>query len=257
MEGEVDAAGQGAAVVADDVDEGADPLAAHAAQDAAARPVEPVGDLEEGDEGHDRGDEAHDAVVVAEQAAEDVLGGHERGEDGGAQRGAQHGGAVRGAAGLAGPPRAEQVAQARRGGDAEAEGHRVDDLVGRHDDALRGERDRAEAARGEGDDLEGPPLGADVHDAHEGEAAEGREVLQRAARGEAAPALAAADEDGVGDEQEEGEPIGEARGERGAVEADAEGVDEEVVQEGVQGRGDEEDVGARPVDLWGAVSVWG
>lgn len=77
-------------------------------------------------------------------------------------------------------------------------------------------------------------------------------MLQRAPRREAAPALGAADQDGVRDEEEEREPVREARGQRGAVEAEAEGVDEEVVEEGVEGRGDEEDVGAGPVDLcWG------
>lgn len=75
-------------------------------------------------------------------------------------------------------------------------------------------------------------------------------MLQGFARGEAAPALAPADKSGVGDEEQEGEPVGESRGEGRAVEAEAEGVDEEVVEEGVEGRGYEEDICARAVDFW-------
>lgn len=73
-----------------------------------------------------------------------------------------------------------------------------------------------------------------MDDAQDGEAGKGREVGEGFARGEAAPAFVAADEDSVGEEEEEGEPVGEACGERGAVETEVEGVDEEVVEGGIE-----------------------
>lgn len=147
------------------------------------------------------------------------------------------------------PLRPEQIPDPRRGSHAQPERHGVDDLVGRHDDALRRERDRAQPAGGERHDLKGPPLRADVHHPQDGEARERAQVAQGLARGQAAPALGPADEDGVGDEEEEGDPVGDAGRQGRAVDADVELVDEEPVEEGVEGGGDEEDVGARAVDL--------
>lgn len=54
----------------------------------------------------------------------------------------------------------------------------------------------------------------------------------------------AGDEAGVHDEEEEGEPVGNASCEGGADEVELEGVDEQVVEYNVQGGGDEQDVGA-------------
>lgn len=56
---------------------------------------------------------------------------------------------------------------------------------------------------------------------------------------QAAPAFVTADEDGVGDEEKEGEPVGEACGERCTIKTKFEGVNEEKIQGGVERRGDE------------------
>lgn len=235
MKGEVDTSRQSTTVVAHDIHQRAHPLPAHASQDTTTRPVEPIRDLEQRDVRHDLGHQSHDPLIIVKQPTKHVLGPQEHGEDHRAQNRAQHRRTVGRAPRLPRAPCAEQVAQAHRGRDAEAKGHGVDDLVGGHDDALRGERDGAQPARGEGDDLKGPPLGADVDDAEEGEAGEAPQVLQAFAWGEAAPALVAADKDRVDDEEQEGKPVGESRGEGRAVEAEAEGVDEEVVEESVEG----------------------
>lgn len=73
-----------------------------------------------------------------------------------------------------------------------------------------------------------------MNDAQDGETREGREVGEGFPRSEATPAFVTADEDSVGDEEEEGEPVREACGERRAVEAQFEGVDEEVVEGSVE-----------------------
>ena len=67
----------------------------------------------------------------------------------------------------------------------------------------------------------------------------------------AAPGFVAADVGGVEREAEKGEPVGDAGCEWRAKEADAQGVDEEVVEEGIERGGEEEDVGAWAHDLWG------
>jgi len=215
VEGQPDPQGQRAAVVADEVDGGADVLAAHAAQAAAAGAVEAVSDLEERDVRQDPGRQGDDARVVVEDAGEVVAGAHQDGQHHAAQDHAEPGGRVGRAGCAAGVPGAEEVTDARGGGDAHAEGDRVHHLVGGHDDALGRERDRAQSARGEGDDLERPPLRADVDDAQEGEAREGAHVVECSAR-PATPALRAGDEARVEHEEPEGEPVGDAGREGGA-----------------------------------------
>jgi hypothetical protein len=59
----------------------------------------------------------------------------------------------------------------------------------------------------------------------------------------------ALDEGGVGHEQEKRQPVGYPSGYRRAVEANAEDVDEEVIQQGVERGGDEQNVSARAVDF--------
>lgn len=103
-----------------------------------------------------------------------------------------------GSCGATGVACAEEVADARGGGDADAEGDGVHYLVGGHYDGLRGKRDGAEAAGCERDDFKGPPFGADVDDSHGGEFGECAHVVE-AGEGPAAPAFGAVDEAGVED----------------------------------------------------------
>jgi len=91
-----------------------------------------------------------------------------------------------------------------------------------------------------------------VNYAQSGEAREGAGVVQRLA-GPAAPALPTGDEAGVGQEKEEGEPVGNACGDWHAKKTEANGVDEEVIETGADGRGDEEDVGTRAHDFYGMI----
>lgn len=164
VEGEPYAPGERAAVVADDVNDGADPLPAHSPQCAAAGAVEAVGDLEERHVRHDVGHELDDAHVVVEQLSKNVLDGQQDRHNRGADDDAQHGGAVRGSFRIAGPSRAKQIPEPARRGDAETEWDRVDDLVGRHDDRLRRQWYSAQPAGGQRYNLKRPPLRADVHD---------------------------------------------------------------------------------------------
>lgn len=109
--------------------------------------------------------------------------------------------------------------------------------------------------KGEGT-YESPPLCADVNHAHQGQASEGTEVVERTPWGQSAPALPAANKNSVCDKQEEGQPVGQASSERSAVEANVKGVDEEIVEEGVERRGEEEDIGAGAVDGFGRISYY-
>jgi hypothetical protein len=89
-----------------------------------------------------------------------------------------------------------------------------------------------------------------VDDAQDGEPCKGPRVREGAARREAAPAFVAADECCVGDQEQEGEPVGDARCDGGGVETQVEGVDEEVVEGCIEGGGDEENVRSGAVDFW-------
>lgn len=82
------------------------------------------------------------------------------------------------------------------------------------------------------------------------EAGKGAQVLEGFARCEAAPTLVTLDENGVGDEEEERDPVREASGKRRAVESNLEGIYEEVVQQSVERRRDEKNVGPRAVNRW-------
>ena len=72
--------------------------------------------------------------------------------------------------------------------------------------------------------------------------------------GPAAPAGPALDPAGVCEQEEEGEPVGDSGCDGRAEEAEVEGVDEEEVEAGVDGGGDEEDVGSWSHDFCTSVS---
>lgn len=168
VKGEVYAERQRTAVVADNVDGRANVLPALASERAAAATVEPVGDLEERNVRHNMRRQLDDADVVVEDARVKVLDAHEHREHDSAEQDAQPGGGVGGAARTHGVAGAEEVAYACARCNADAKWDRVHDLVRRHDDALRRQRDRAEASCDERDYLKGPPFSANVHDAQRG-----------------------------------------------------------------------------------------
>lgn len=92
-----------------------------------------------------------------------------------------------------------------------------------------------------------------MYDSEGGEAGKGADVAEAGA-GPAAPCVGGGEVAGVEDEEDEGEPVGYSCCQGRAEEAHFHGVDEEVVEAGIEGGGDEEDVGTWAHDFCGGVN---
>jgi hypothetical protein len=138
-------------------------------------------------------------------------------------------------------PRPQKITNAITRGNPQSKRNRIQQLIRRGNDTLRCKRNSPQSPCHDCDNLEGEPFCPDLKDAHERELNE-EPPASEGAFGPAAPGCCALDESGVTEEKEEGEPVSYSCCGGCAEETEIEGVDEKIVEDGVEGGGDEKDV---------------
>ena len=176
-------------------------LATHSSQAASAATVEAIGDLEKCHEREDFGCEFHDGGVIVEDFCKMVFRNHENGENDGADNHAEECSRVRSSCSALCVFGAEEIAHSCTSCDTDAERDGVHNFIRSHNHTLGGERDGSQSTGSQSHDFERPPFCADMNDAKGGEAGEGADVVDTAAR-PAAPCRPPLDVAGVGEEEQ-------------------------------------------------------
>ena len=194
-------------IITEQLDPTADLLPSQATQDAVAICGQGIKELKGGADGEDVGDDGDDGFVRGEEVGDVVL---ETGEDEdveAADDGRTDEANLGGGASRRGESGADEVGNARGGGDGEWEWDLEGDGCQGGNDRLGGEDSDAEVACAEGEDLESETFGFDHEKPGEGELDHGQPVLEDSV-GETVPALTAVDEIDVKKETDPEEVIG-------------------------------------------------